>query len=39
MLKDLLSEILSVDDVLIVVKSNGATSEMKSKGIKNSKVF
>ena len=30
MLKELLSDIISVDDVLLVVKSNGATSEMRS---------
>ena len=30
MLKDLLSDIISVDDVLLIVKSNGATSEMRS---------
>ena len=30
MLKELLSDIISVNDVLLVVKSNGATSEMRS---------
>ena len=30
MLKDLLSDIVKVDDVLMVVKSNGVTSEMRS---------
>ena len=30
MLKELLSDIINVDDVLLVVKSNGATSEMRS---------
>ena len=33
MLKDLLSDIVSVDDVLMVVKSNGATSEMRSNSL------
>ena len=30
MLKELLSDIINVNDVLLVVKSNGATSEMRS---------
>ena len=30
MLKDLLSDIVRIDDVLMIVKSNGATSEMRS---------
>ena len=30
LLKELLSDIINVDDVLLVVKSNGATSEMRS---------
>ena len=34
MLKELLSDIISVDDVLLVVKSNGATSEMRSNSLK-----
>ena len=33
MLKELLSDIFSVDDVLLVVKSNGATSEMRSNSL------
>ena len=33
MLKDILSDILSVDDVLMVVKSNGVTSEMRSNSL------
>ena len=33
MLKELLSDIISVDDVLLVVKSNGATSEMRSNSL------
>ena len=33
MLKDLLSDIVSVDDVLMVVKSNGFTSEMRSNSL------
>ena len=33
MLKDLLSDIVSVDDVLMVVKSNGITSEMRSNSL------
>ena len=33
MLKDLLSDIVSVDDVLMIVKSNGATSEMRSNSL------
>ena len=33
MLKDLLSDIVSVDDVLMVVKSNGVTSEMRSNSL------
>ena len=33
MLKDILSDILSVDDVLMIVKSNGATSEMRSNSL------
>ena len=28
-LKDLLSDIITVDDVLLIVKSNGVTSEMR----------
>ena len=34
MLKELLSDIISVDDVLLVVKSNGATSEMRSNSLR-----
>jgi len=30
MLKDLLADIIRVDNVLLIVKSNGATSEMRS---------
>ena len=30
MLKDLLSDIVKIDDVLMIVKSNGATIEMRS---------
>ena len=33
MLKDLLSDIVSVDDVLMVVKSNSVTSEMRSNSL------
>ena len=33
MLKELLSDIISVDDVLLVVKSNGVTSEMRSNSL------
>ena len=33
MLKELLADIISVDDVLLVVKSNGATSEMRSNSL------
>ena len=33
MLKELLSDIISVDDVLLVVKSNGATCEMRSNSL------
>ena len=33
MLKELLSDIISVYDVLLVVKSNGATSEMRSNSL------
>ena len=33
MLKELLSDIISVDNVLLVVKSNGATSEMRSNSV------
>ena len=33
MLKELLEEIIKVDDVLMVVKSNGATIEMKSNSL------
>ena len=33
MLKDLLSDIVRVDDVLMIVKSNGATSEMRSNSL------
>ena len=33
MLKDLLSDIVSVDDVLMIVKSNGVTSEMRSNSL------
>ena len=33
MLKELLSDIISVEDVLLVVKSNGATSEMRSNSL------
>ena len=33
MLMDLLSDIVSVDDVLMVVKSNGVTSEMRSNSL------
>ena len=33
MLKELLSDIISVDDVLLVVKSNGATIEMRSNSL------
>ena len=35
MLKDLLSDIVKVDDVLMVVKSNGVTSEMRSNSLSN----
>ena len=33
MLKDILLDIVSVDDVLMIVKSNGATSEMRSNSL------
>ena len=33
MLKDLLSDIVRIDDVLMIVKSNGATSEMRSNSL------
>ena len=33
MLKELLSDIIIVDDILLVVKSNGATSEMRSNSL------
>ena len=33
MLKDLLTDIVQVDDVLLIVKSNGATSEMRSNSL------
>ena len=33
MLKDLLSDIVKVDDVLMIVKSNGATIEMRSNSL------
>ena len=33
MLKDLLSDIIRIDDVLLIVKSNGATSEMRSNSL------
>ena len=33
MLKDLLSDIVKVDDVLMIVKSNGVTSEMRSNSL------
>ena len=33
MLKELLADIISVDDVLLIVKSNGATSEMRSNSL------
>jgi hypothetical protein len=33
MLKELLSDIISVEDVLLVIKSNGATSEMRSNSL------
>jgi len=33
MLKDLLSDIVSVDDVLFVIKANGATSEIRSNSL------
>ena len=33
MLKELLTDIINVDDVLLVVKSNGATSEMRSNSL------
>ena len=33
MLKNLLSDIVRVDDVLMIVKSNGATSEMRSNSL------
>ena len=33
MLKDLLSDIISIDDILLIVKSNGATSEMRSNSL------
>ena len=33
MLKDLLSDIIKVDDVLMIVKSNGATIEMRSNSL------
>ena len=33
MLKDLLSDIVRVDNVLMIVKSNGATSEMRSNSL------
>ena len=32
-MKDLLSDIISIDDVLLIVKSNGATSEMRSNSL------
>ncbi|MDC0064002.1 hemin-degrading factor [Candidatus Nitrosopelagicus sp.] len=33
MLKDLLSDIVRIDDVLMIVKSNGATIEMRSNSL------
>ncbi|MDA0755809.1 MAG: hypothetical protein O3C04_05930 [Crenarchaeota archaeon] len=33
MLKDLLSDIVKVDDVMMIVKSNGATIEMRSNSL------
>ena len=33
MLKDLLADIVQVDDVLLIVKSNGVTSEMRSNSL------
>ena len=33
MLKDLLADIVRVDDVLLIVKSNGVTSEMRSNSL------
>jgi putative heme iron utilization protein len=33
MLKDLLADIVRVDNVLLIVKSNGATSEMRSNSL------
>ena len=33
MLKDLLADIVSVDNILLIVKSNGATSEMRSNSL------
>ena len=33
MLKDLLADIIQVDDVLMIVKSNGVTSEMRSNSL------
>ena len=33
MLKDILSDIVSVNDVLMIVKSNGVTSEMRSNSL------
>ena len=33
MLKDLLSDIINVDDVLFIIKSNGATSEIRSNSL------
>ena len=32
-LKDLLSDIISVENVLLIVKSNGATSEIRSNSL------
>ncbi len=33
MLKEILADIIKVDDVLMVVKSNGATIEMRSNSL------
>jgi len=33
MLKEILSDLVSVDDVLFVIKANGATSEIRSNGL------
>jgi len=33
MLKELLSDIINVDDVLFIIKSNGATSEIRSNSL------